>query len=95
LDPTDHRDRTRNDGISRPWRKSCWLAQRYDDTEGRPKRVHSKKENHNWGVVGTPRIREHIGSVIGGRVPATQGSSGPCVYCHKPGVRSMYTYVAS
>ncbi len=42
-----------------------------------------------------PRIREHIGSVIGGRVPATQGSSGPCVYCRKPGVRSLYTYVAS
>jgi hypothetical protein len=41
------------------------------------------------------RIREHIGSVIGGRVPATQGSSGPCVYCRKPGVRSLYTYVAS
>ncbi len=40
-----------------------------------------------------PRIREHIGSVIGGRVPATQGSSGPCVYCRKPGVRSLYTYV--
>jgi hypothetical protein len=43
----------------------------------------------------TPRIREHIGSVIGGRVPATQGSSGPCVYCRKLGVRSLYTYVAS
>jgi len=42
-----------------------------------------------------PRIREHIGSVIGGRVPAAQGSSGPCVYCRKPGVRSLYTYVAS
>jgi hypothetical protein len=42
-----------------------------------------------------PRIREHIGSVIGGRVPATQGSSGPCVYCRKPGVRSLYAYVAS
>ena len=43
----------------------------------------------------SPRIREHIGSVIGGRVPATQGSSGPCVYCRKPGVRSLFTYVAS
>jgi hypothetical protein len=42
-----------------------------------------------------PRIRELIGSVIGGRAPATQGSSGPCVYCRKPGVRSLYTYVAS
>jgi hypothetical protein len=42
-----------------------------------------------------PRIREHIGSVIGGRVPAAQGSSGSCVYCRKPGVRSLYTYVAS
>jgi hypothetical protein len=31
LDPTDHRDQTRNDGISQPWRKSCWLAQ---DAEG-------------------------------------------------------------
>ncbi len=37
-----------------------------------------------------PRIREHTGSVVGGRVPATQGSSGPCVYCRKPGVRSLY-----
>jgi hypothetical protein len=53
LDPTDHQDRTRNGGISRPWRKSCWLAQRYDDTAGRPKRVHSKKEEHNCSVVGT------------------------------------------
>jgi hypothetical protein len=34
LDPTDHRDRTRKDGISRPWRKSSWLAQRYDDVAG-------------------------------------------------------------
>jgi hypothetical protein len=23
---------------------------------------------------------------------AGQGSSGPCVYCRKPGVRSVYTY---
>ncbi len=46
-------------------------------------------------IHNTPRIREHTGSVIGGRVPATQGSSGPCVYCRKPGVRSLYTYVAS
>jgi hypothetical protein len=53
LDPTDHRDRTRNDGISRPWRKSSWLAQRYDDVAGRPRHVHSKKEEHNCGVVGT------------------------------------------
>jgi hypothetical protein len=49
-------------------------------------------EHHS---VRAPRIREHTGSVIGGRVPATQGSSGPCVYCRKPGVRSLYTYVAS
>jgi hypothetical protein len=35
LDPTDHRDRTRNNGISRPWIKSSWLAQRYDDVAGR------------------------------------------------------------
>jgi hypothetical protein len=53
LDPTDHRDQTRNDGISRPWRKSSWLLQRYDDVAGRPRRVHSKKEEHNCGVVGT------------------------------------------
>jgi hypothetical protein len=58
LDPTDHRDQTRNDGISRPWRKSFWLAQRYDDTAGRPKRVHSKKEEHNWGVIGTHSKKE-------------------------------------
>jgi hypothetical protein len=32
-----------------------------------------------YGTVHS-RIREHIGSVIGGRVLATQGSSGPCVY---------------
>ncbi len=42
-----------------------------------------------------PRIREYIGSVIGGRVPASQGSSGPCVHFRKPSVRSLYTYVAS
>ncbi len=53
MDPTDHRDQTRNDGISRPWRKSSWLLQRYDDVAGRPRRVHSKKEEHNCGVVGT------------------------------------------
>ncbi len=44
------------------------------------------------------RIREYTGSVIGGGgggVPATQGSSGPSVYCRKPCVRSLYNYVAS
>jgi hypothetical protein len=48
LDPTDHRARTRNDGQAGP-EESCWLPQRYDDTAGRPKRVHSRKEEHNWG----------------------------------------------
>ncbi len=53
MDPTDHRDRTRNDGISRPWKKSFWLAQRYNYAAGRPRRAHSKKEEHNCSVVGT------------------------------------------
>jgi hypothetical protein len=39
-------------------KKGCWLAQRYDDTAGRPKRVHSKKEEHNCGVVGTHSERK-------------------------------------
>jgi hypothetical protein len=53
------------------------------------------QSNQNFLRSRKPRIREHTGSVIGGRVPATQGSSGPCVYCRKPGVRSLYTCVAS
>jgi hypothetical protein len=42
-------------------------------------------EYQTWNMK--QRIREYIGSVIGGRVSATQGSSGPCVYCRKPGMR--------
>ncbi|MFN9909991.1 MAG: hypothetical protein ACK56F_28395, partial [bacterium] len=33
--------------------ESTWLTQRYVDVAGRPRRVHSKKEEHNCGVVGT------------------------------------------
>ncbi len=39
-----------------------------DDTAGRPKRVHSKKEEHNWGVVGTHSNKRRM---------ATSGSGPP------------------
>ncbi|MFN9908623.1 MAG: hypothetical protein ACK56F_21265, partial [bacterium] len=35
--------------MSQPWR-STWLTQRFVDVAGRPRRVHSKKEEHNCGV---------------------------------------------
>ncbi len=34
-----------------------------------------------------PGLKNRLDRVIGGRVPATQGSSGPCVNCTKPSVR--------
>jgi hypothetical protein len=40
---------------------------------------------------GNTDYRTYIGSIIGGggEVPATEGSSGPCVHCCKPGVSSL------
>jgi hypothetical protein len=49
-DSTDHRDQTRNDGLSRPWRKRSWLLQRYDNVAGRSRRSHGRKGRAQlWG----------------------------------------------
>ncbi len=43
-------------------------------------KIPTKRRNHGLGNT--------IGSPIGGRVPAAQGRSGPCVHCRMSGLRS-------
>ncbi len=88
-DPTDHRDQIRNDGLSRPWRKSSWLLQRYDDVAGRSRGAHGREGRAQlWGGRHTQQRRGMAptgkrASVVSGpnknwvRASMAAGNSGP------------------